>query len=373
MGKIQSTPLTRLLEDWAPNGGCIDSWRGTVPDGPSQSARWHGRPRPPLARSRPRVLGYGIRARDRWSDDDDGEELGGRAVMSAPIGPEVLGTAIRIYLASGGADGVWVVEKSNWTGKALMASRSRYADLRARVDLEGPGVYVLVGPPDGGALASRIYVGETDDLPARLDSHQRSKDFWTKVVVFTSKDANLNKAHIRYLEGRLIGLARAAARAELENGNVGSMPRLSEADQADAESFLHEMLLIYPVLGITVFQRAQEQQSRTGELHLSGKGATATGTETSEGFVVHAGARARIDHVPSIHGYGLQLRELLIDNGLLVADGDALRLIEDYVFTSPSTAAMVFMGRAANGRQEWKAVDGRSLKELQNADTGDAP
>ncbi len=111
-----------------------------------------------------------------------------------------------------------------------MAPRTRYKDLRARVDLDGPGVYLLAGPTESGVPAMRIYIGETDDLPGRLDSHNKTKDFWNGVIVFTSKDDNLNKAHIRYLEARLISLARAANRAELGNGNVGTMPPLSEPE-----------------------------------------------------------------------------------------------------------------------------------------------
>ncbi len=281
--------------------------------------------------------------------------------------PSRLGTSIRIFLANGAADGVWVVEKSNWTGKALMAPRTRYKELRARPDLDGPGVYLLIGPTESGVPPQRAYIGETDDLPGRLDHHNKNKDFWNRVIVFTSKDANLNKAHIRHLECRLIGLAKAANRAELENGTVGSMPPLSEPDTAEAEAFLSEMLLIYPVLGVQVFQKAAEQPSNTVVLHLSGKGTKATGAETPDGFVVHAGSLARIDVVPSIHAYGVQLRDALRDSGRLVADGEHLRLTEDYVFTSPSTAAMVMLGRTSNGRVEWRTADGKTLKELQSA------
>ncbi|MGH9152571.1 MAG: DUF4357 domain-containing protein [Acidimicrobiales bacterium] len=121
------------------------------------------------------------------------------------------------------------------------------------------------------------------------------------------------------------------------------MPPLSEPDTAEAEAFLAETLLIYPVLGVQVFQKAAEQPSNTAVLHLSGKGTKATGAETPDGFVVHAGSLARLDVVPSIRAYGVQLRDALRDSGRLVAEGEHLRLAEDYVFTSPSTAAMVMM------------------------------
>ena len=283
--------------------------------------------------------------------------------------PKPLGTSIRIFLADGAADGVWVVEKSNWTGKALAAPRTRYRDLRARADLDGPGVYVLVGPTESGLPTSRVYVGETDDLPGRLDGHNRNKDFWNRAIVFTSKDANLNKAHIRHIESRLIGLARSANRAELDNGNDGSSPPLSEPDTAEAEAFLAEMLLIYPVLGVQVFQKAEEQPSSSVRLRLVGKDTKAEGTETAEGFVVYAGSLGRALEVPSMHAYGSQLRATLREKGLFVESGSQLRLTEDYVFASPSTAAMTMLGRTSNGRVEWRTADGRTLKELQTIDT----
>ena len=286
--------------------------------------------------------------------------------------PKPRGTSIRIFLADGQADGVWVVEKSNWTGKALMAPRTRYRNLRDRPDLNGPGVYLLIGPSESGLPPNRVYIGETDDLPGRLDSHNKNKDFWNRAVVFTSKDENLNKAHIRYLEARLLELAKTAKRAELDNSNVGSPQSLSEPDTAEVEAFLDEMLLIYPVLGVQVFQKAEEQPSSSVRLHLVGKDTKAEGTETADGFVVYAGSLARAAAVPSIHAYGTQLRAALVDMGLFVEEGKNFRLTEDYVFASPSTAAMVMLGRTSNGRVEWKTAEGQTLKKLQTLNTSEA-
>lgn len=62
------------------------------------------------------------------------------------------------------------------------------------------------------------------------------------------------------------------------------------------------------------------------------------------------------------------LRAALIGKGILKSEGGAFRFTEDYSFTSPSTAAGVVLGRAANGRTEWKTADGRVLKALQEAE-----
>lgn len=305
--------------------------------------------------------------------------------MSDP--PRRLGTSIRIFLASGEADGVWVVEKSNWTGKALMAPRTRFRDLRSRSDLTGPGIYLLIGPSESELQAHRFYIGETDDLPRRLDDHNRKKDFWNRAIVFTSKDENLNKAHTRYLEARLIGLAGEANRAEMDNANVGSLPPLSEPDEAEAEAFLAEMLLIYPVLGVQVFQKpggqaasrsderssSDEQSPASTRLYLTGQDTKAEGVVTASGMVVYAGALGRMTKVPSLHSRSgrtvNRLREEMRDKGLLVEEGGRLRLTKDYEFSAPSTAAGVLLGRTSNGRVEWKSADGTTLKDLQAAES----
>ena len=286
-------------------------------------------------------------------------------------------TSIRIFLADGVPDGLRVVEKSNWTGRAVVASRSQVAGAFERQELAQPGIYVLTGLTDDGA--PRLYVGEADVLRDRLKQHVAGKDFWTRFVAFTSTNEGLNKAHVRYLESRLVGLAKAANQWGLDNGTVPASPPLSEADKADAEWFLQEMLVIFPLLGIDAFEDAATQArggSRTnaesGTLYLNERGAKGTGREVGDGFIVFSGSRARVTEVPSIHEYLRDLRRQLQDRGVLVVDGDGLAFAQDFRFGSPSTAAGVLVGGSANGRRAWKDERGRSLKQLQSerAETG---
>ena len=180
------------------------------------------------------------------------------------------GTSINIFLPDGNPEGVRLVFKSHWTGIAVASPRSRYSEARVdRTELRKPGVYLLVGPSEDAMYEARIYVGEGEDPRSRIDNHHANKDFWNRLVVFTSFGQALNKATIRYLEARLLQLAAAAGRAELDNGNAPALPPLSEPDVADAESFLTDMLVIYPTLGITVFE-ALEQTASPDRFHLQG-------------------------------------------------------------------------------------------------------
>jgi hypothetical protein len=194
------------------------------------------------------------------------------------------------------------------------------------------------------------------------------KDFWTTLILFTSKDDNLNKAHVQYLESRLLALARDAKRCLLDNAVATELPSLSEPDKAEMEGFLEEMLLSFPVLGVMAFEQPKPDYSSKRILYLRARGVEAKGYEAAEGFVVLAGSRAAKDTVPSVPRYLVDQRTSLMQRGILLPDSDALKLIKDYTFDSPSMAAGIMLGASYNGREFWKDEVGRTLKQIQTSE-----
>ena len=281
--------------------------------------------------------------------------------------------SLRIFVADGDPDGLRVVERSNWIGKALMFPRALLPRVKGREELSQTGVYLLLGPRDDGE-GEMLYVGEGDPIRPRLESHYAKKDFWTRAVCFVAGAGQLNKAHVQLLEAQLIAKAQAAKRLPLDNGNTPNEPTLSEADRADMQVFLHNMLGMLPVLGVHAFEQTAPAAAvfAAALLHCKGKGVAATGYESSQGFVVKAGSQAVAASVPSMqqHVRGMfELRQELIGNGVLALHeagaAQGYRFTQGYVFSSPSTAAAVVLGRSANGRIEWKDAQGRTLKALQ--------
>ena len=279
---------------------------------------------------------------------------------------ELRPAVIRVFLAQGSADGFRMIETSNWTGLGLVCSRADYLLVRRREEWSRPGVYLLTAQP-GDIERGQLYVGEADDVGGRVDNHVKNKDFWTTVVAFTSKDGNLNKAHVRYLEARLLNLAKKADRVQLLHGTEPPIPRLSEADIAEMEGYLSEMLVVLPLVGVIAFESLERKAPIANRLVLIGKGANGTGDDTSEGFIVFEGSLARGDEVPSISPGTTRLRARLAAELVLVPDQENLRFTKTYLFDSPSTAAAVLLGRSANGRIEWKDQQGRTLKQAQDA------
>lgn len=293
------------------------------------------------------------------------------------------GATIRIFLVDGTPQGLRVVDRVGWTGSCLAFARSDYAAARARPEVSRTGAYVLVGPDLEGHRTHRAYVGEADEVRSRLDAHQKEKDFWTHGYVLTTKDDSLNKAHVRYLEARLLATARRADNAVLDNGTAPTPIRLTEHEEADMESYLGEILILLPLVGVNVFDIVAETQAAQGRddplpaaaaapsskprLRLATQLTQAEGREDARGFLVFEGALARRQAKKMIKTYE-QLRARLIAEGVLVEySAEQLRLTKNFVFDSLSAAASVLSGGSKNGRSEWRDAAGRTLKALQAA------
>ena len=268
---------------------------------------------------------------------------------------------IKLFLPHGDAKGLRTAEISNWTGKALAAPRTELDELGKA------GVYVLTGS-DPVTNAPHAYIGEAEVIRERLKQH-RGKEFWVSAIVFVSKDENLTKAHVRYLESQLLAEATQVGRFTLEQNQAGGA-KLPESDREDMEVFLSRIRQLLPVLGsdlLTPIAQISNKPQAGGVLICRIKGIEARGQRTADGFVVFQGSQAVLEERPSArerYPYVLTFRRQLIDNGGLVSNGKVLEFTRDMVFSSPSAAAATVHGGSANGLLAWKTKDGKTLKEL---------
>jgi Domain of unknown function (DUF4357) len=275
---------------------------------------------------------------------------------------------LKIYLAFGDPKRLRTAELSNWTGKAVAGPRSELEKVLEREESLSSGVYFLTGTdPDTNNRA--IYIGEAECIRDRIKSHL-SKDFWNNIIFFITKDENLTKAHIRYIEGRLIEIAKSADRSAIMNSQ-SSGAKLPESDREDMEVFLEKMLQVLPVLGIEAFVQATskvESEAEREMLTCKIKNVVASGYLTPNGIVVLAGSEAVLKERSSAKKWPsvMAQRNKLIEEGGLVQKGDKYVFVKDTEFSSPSSAAAVIHGGSANGLIAWVNENGKSLKELQN-------
>lgn len=106
---------------------------------------------------------------------------------------------------------------------------------------------------------------------------------------------------------------------------------------------------------------SKENSSENPIYKLAGRGGNASGYSLDgDNFVVMKGSHIAPDITDGLQTGYLILRNQLIADGMIV-DGT---FKEDYTFTSASAAAVVILGRSANGRTEWTKLDGRTFAQV---------
>ena len=292
------------------------------------------------------------------------------------------------FVPSGDPEGVRIVSRDDWPGKAVVFPRELLGEVKGRREYQQPGVYLLAG-------GKKLYIGEGDPLGERLGDHARKKPFWKRAVFFTAEGGRLNKAHVQHLESRLVALAKDAGLVELENGNQPMTPALSEEEYASAENFLREILLILPLLGFWQFdddrqdedeaEIQEEAQEKIASKKVGKRANVYSGLPRGMRFKFHsssnmnaflelvdggvsikAGSQAVLEPKQhfEIHGasYAAKRREL-IESGILQLQNKCYSFSQDQFFSSASAAASVIAGQNHNA-DHWVTEEGDNLGDL---------
>src|SRR5690606_9454729 len=229
------------------------------------------------------------------------------------------GKTIKIFLIDGDPNGRMSCELSNWSGKGYKIPRIKIKDCTDREDLTSTGVYLLFGKDEDGK--DKVYIGEAESILKRLNQQLTQKEFWNEAIVFISKDENLNKAHIKYLENRLHEIAILTNRYKVDNSIVPTQSSISESDKAEMEEFIENVKMLVNTLGHKVFEEKRKFKSKQKQATFfikAARGADGQGEPTSDGFVVLKGSKAAVSIVNSMTSNFISLRQKLIDENVLI-------------------------------------------------------
>lgn len=285
--------------------------------------------------------------------------------------------SLELFFIDGRPDGLLTAEMFNWTGHVLRIPRTQLQTALARAQAFFTGVYILIGENDGAPMA---YIDEAENLSARLRDHAAKKEWWDSAILITTTTDTLHKAHVKYLESRLVEIALAVGTMPLDNGNIPARSSLSEADQANMESFLETLHIVLPAIRIDIFldKSRPDKSIDQGQSHASNApmfelqtprhGIVAKAQLIDGEIIVQAGSIARLTWIEKTlkKNHYFKLHAELLENGVLKSDGTHAVFTKNYAFSSLSAAAAVLNGRPSNGRFDWKFVDdGRTYGEWE--------
>ena len=272
---------------------------------------------------------------------------------------------IQMCIFDGNPNGRIMCELSNWNGRVYKISRNDLSEFANRPDCEYTGVYFLFGKDEDNK--DTVYVGEAEKMLVRLKQHLKDHNYWNDCVVVISKDNILNKAHVKYLENKFCTLAVDAKRSSIINNTVPTCSSISEFDESMLTEFIENARLLVNTLGYKVFDKIDtsvvEKENSDTIFHIAAaRGADAKGLLVPDGFMVIKGSKIAKDTVPSMASNLVNLRNIMLEKNII---NQEFVFVTDYIFTSPSLAAAIVMGRNANGRTEWKNINNKSIKDIE--------
>lgn len=271
---------------------------------------------------------------------------------------------IQIFLPDGNPTSIKIADLTNRMIYAVLVPRNKLNDVGIREEVRRYGIYFLFGTNEEKAKPL-VYIGETEDCFERIKTHNINKDFWNYAVIISSKSNAFTKSHVKYLEYLCIKNTLEVGRFEIENQTSPAKPYVTESMEADLLDNYETIKVLLATLGYPIFEEIRKSSVKKREiLYCKGRDASAEGDMIDDGFVVFKGSKANLNLTRTAGSWVAGIRSKLIESNIIIKQDSIYVFTQDYIFTSPSAAAVAILGRQANGWTEWKNIDGVTIDKI---------
>lgn len=269
-----------------------------------------------------------------------------------------MGKTITTYLIDGDPKGTQYAFISNKICQMFVVPRSDLSYLNTQEKLQKPSFYILLGEDE--TTKPQAYIGETENFRERVKDHDNKKTFWQKALIFVSKDADMTKADVQYLEHKAIIEAKKANSFILsDNKQTPKAPNLPEYQQDSMDEFFEDVKFLTSFIGCNIFEISQPKDEHL--FYAIARGCHAKGFYNSNGFTVLKGSIVASNTTPSFQWS--EKRKKMVQEYTTIDDGKLI-MSSNKTFSSVSTAASFCLGRSANGWVEWKDKEGNTLDSV---------
>ena len=267
---------------------------------------------------------------------------------------------LEVIYYNGQPDGIRSIRRHLSTMTTYVIPRPLLSEAKKLSGINRPGIYYLISENDDNKIA-QIYVGQTRNGVARLDDHNRSKDFWNKAIMFLADNKTFSLDMISGLEAYAIGKVHDSKRYKVEN-SVNPKYEIDEYDLPLIEEVYEEIQFIMATQGYKM-DNSKASLSEANTLHTTRNGIRAFGVYDGERFEVLEGSEIDMTRKSLSVPMEKQRQTALANGNIILADGKYI-LTVSVSFTSPSSAGQFVLGGSINGWTEWKDRDGKTLDEI---------
>lgn len=212
----------------------------------------------------------------------------------------------------------------------------------------------------------KIYVWEAENLFTRIKQHNFWKEFWNSVIVFFSDKTILNKANIKFLENYCYQQLKSINKCDIENCVNPTQSKISIWEEDTILTVFDQIKLILSTLWINIFD---EEEIKEENLYFCKMwNIEAKWIYWEEWITVLKWSLMSTLTSKSFQWWN-KIFEKLKQNKILWQEWENYIFLEDYIFSSPSAASSLVLGRNSNGWTErkdknWKTLDEKIRKQI---------
>lgn len=285
---------------------------------------------------------------------------------------ETFGRVVKIFITGQDPRSLRTIELDNWTGVAVTGQPEFFKKALEGEVLSRSCVYLLIRNSADDDLPE-VYVGESDDFSQRYTNGKFPIKF-DSFLIFTSKDDNLTRAHVKWLERELWSILKGnSGKLIVANTNKPTGSNLPRADIATMRTYLSNTIYVLEALGYDLFsiqERTSASPSTAKQIEdpiVGDDGLSLTLYSTlpkrqndraflrfeNGAYTLLSGSKINGKITDSLPANVRKLRQQLIEDGNLISHGDYLELLKDIPFSKPSPASALVKGRSSTGYMDW--------------------
>ena len=271
------------------------------------------------------------------------------------------------YLVDWNPTWIKTIELSNWIWKWIIIPRAKLKDSKTRDELNKPAIYFLFW--ENNDWEKLAYIWESENLINRIQNHDSNKSFWDVVIAFISKDNNLTKADVKYLESKAINKAKKIWIYNLENNVNPVENNLPEYQKSTMDEFINNIDLLisanwYPILKDIIINKIEKNDI----YHCKWPDANSSWTYSSDWFLVFKWSETRKKLSKTAWSWIEWMQKSLYSEWIIKElNNNKFIFTKDYLFKSPSASASLILSRRANWWLEWKDKNWKTLDENERS------
>ena len=212
-----------------------------------------------------------------------------------------------------------------------------------------------------------VYIWQTWNLLERIKQHHNDikKDFWNSAIIFTTDNWSWNESDLHFLEKKLIEDAKKLWNYIIKNSQSWNTWLIKEERIPDLEENIDDIKILISSLWFSIFKEKTSKEDKKEKYFCQRNWNNGVWYYTKEWFLVLKWSVWSFE----IKEYALSalknIQQKLFLENILKQENEKIIFLQDYLFSSPSTASSVIIWNKSNGWIDWKTENWKTLHEIE--------